>query len=455
MEKIVMALQTDTSLDLNHAEAGEFLNDLQGNILKGHGRTNAAHLFVTFRTAQVNDIKAWIGNLARTRLTSALNQIDDASATDRNITFTTFSLSAQGCDYLDLDKPNDRSYKKGMQKRGKKLNDPDPSTWESAYAIDPESIHAFLIIANESETEISAQVEMVNAELEAIGCHILHDERGNQLKRDGEAIEHFGYRDGVSQPNFFKPPIAGNKDFNKETELDLVLLKDKATGKGYGSFLVFRKLEQNVLGFKNALSSVGGQTGMDPDLVGAMAVGRFEDGTPVVKHGSPQGGAGDEIDFNHDDDKNGSRCPFHAHTRKMAPRGEVGFFKNIFAQQRTRRLARRGITYDERPDANRHEIASEGVGLLFMCYQMEIKGQFEFVQRSWANNGDFLHGNVGIDPIIGQNDGDIDEEDDWPDWPTAWGSEDSEKLFFGNYVTLKGGEYFFTPSLSGLREIDE
>ena len=53
----------------------------------------------------------------------------------------------------------------------------------------------------------------------------------------------------------------------------------------FGSYFVFRKLEENVRGFKAAEKKLGETdlmlTGEDVERAGAMIIGRFEDGTPV------------------------------------------------------------------------------------------------------------------------------------------------------------------------------
>ena len=55
-------------------------------------------------------------------------------------------------------------------------------------------------------------------------------------------------------------------------------------GESFGSFLVYRKLEQNVRAFKKQEARIAGKLGLkgeDAERAGALLVGRFEDGTPV------------------------------------------------------------------------------------------------------------------------------------------------------------------------------
>jgi hypothetical protein len=38
-------------------------------------------------------------------------------------------------------------------------------------------------------------------------------------------------------------------------------------------------------------------------------------------------------------------------------------------------------------------------------------------------------------------------------WPTNWGSSTKKPAAFGDFVTMRGGEYFFAPSLSMLKSL--
>jgi deferrochelatase/peroxidase EfeB len=154
-------------------------------------------------------------------------------------------------------------------------------------------------------------------------------------------------------------------------------------------------------------------------------------------------------DFDYSADANGGKCPFHAHIRKSNPRGSspggLAFDKSV-------QMARRGITYGARlQDPDTKELVdqpNDGVGLLFMSYQASIEQQFHFMQTAWVNNENFPKANIGVDPIIGQR-GALGQH-----WPPTYGSDAGaiQKLFSG-FVTLKGGEYFFAPSIAGLRKL--
>ena len=152
----------------------------------------------------------------------------------------------------------------------------------------------------------------------------------------------------------------------------------------------------------------------------------------------------------------------HAHIRKANPRGDiVRKFGAPESAERERRIVRRGITYGRR---NRHpnafqaldDLPSDGVGLLFMCFQASIRNQFAFIQRGWANNQAFIDEGAGIDPVIGQLDseqpGGPKAEPVAQTWRPEYGSDQRPtQASFGSFVRMRGGEFFFAPSLPFLR----
>ena len=113
-------------------------------------------------------------------------------------------------------------------------------------------------------------------------------------------------------------------------------------------------------------------------------------------------------------------------------------------------MPRRGIPFGD-PKRNLEDAAhfpSSGVGLLFMCYNRSIEDQFEIAQQHWANDPAFPGQATGADPIIGQG------ATATPSWHPHYGKAGGEKSFgFGGFVKMKGGEYFFAPSIGFLRTL--
>jgi Dyp-type peroxidase family len=215
----------------------------------------------------------------------------------------------------------------------------------------------------------------------------------------------------------------------------------------YGSFLVFRKLEQDVRRFNEQVSRLASELGTTKDLAGAYVVGRFKDGTPVTLSDKPGTVKPRQyIDFDYEQDTEAGRCPFHAHIRKTNPRGDTGRLAQPgvpLEQEKRHRIARRGQPYGEQ-----NGTTGGAVGLLFLCFQSDISLQFEFIQSVWANSIHFVKMNGGLDGVIGQG----AQVPSGPLWSKTYGSTDDTLAFdFSNVVTLRGGDYFFAPSVAFLQ----
>jgi deferrochelatase/peroxidase EfeB len=95
-------------------------------------------------------------------------------------------------------------------------------------------------------------------------------------------------------------------------------------GQSFGSYLVFRKLEQDVEGFHSAIDQLAKQLNISRDFALAQTIGRFKDGTPLVLAGNPLPHIlQPPNNFNYANDFHGLKCPLHAHIRKANPRGSV------------------------------------------------------------------------------------------------------------------------------------
>ena len=90
-----------------------------------------------------------------------------------------------------------------------------------------------------------------------------------------------------------------------------------------------------------------------------------------------------------------------------------------------------------------------------MAYNSNIDQQFKFVQQNWANNTNFPvepSGTHGIDPVIGQG---VNEPHDQK-MPKEWDNPDKgtdDNCPFAGFVKMRGGEYFFSPSLTFLKNL--
>jgi len=434
--------------------------DLQGNILSSHGRDHANHVFIRFKSPA--SARSFIKKEIAGRMTSAAkqkqNSKDFKSRKSNGLrTFKNFSLSHEGYRFFTIEDgqiPSDETFRGGMVASIGPLKDPTQADWEKAFQ---KNWHAVLIIANKSPTLLKIRTSFLRAKLNNIAT--VHVETGTGIRNnEGAHIEHFGYVDGISQPHLLTDEIEEGKiatnNWHPAAPLSLALVPDPGGNPdALGSYFVFRKLEQNVKAFKLAEADLAQQIGTSVDVAGAQMVGRFRSGTPLIPVEPPQPGPASKMnDFNYDGEgSTDSKCPFHAHIRKTNPRGTGGF--ELREDEKAHLFPRRGITYGK--DPKNTSIDPEGdVGLLFMAYNSNLKTQFEFMQSSWANNTGFpgqAGGPHGIDPIIGQG-----EDAGGQHHYEKWGDDTSKKRIkpsLGNFVTMRGGEYFFTPSISFLKSI--
>lgn len=180
-----------------------------------------------------------------------------------------------------------------------------------------------------------------------------------------------------------------------------------------------------------------GLKGEDEERAGAMLVGRFEDGTPVTLQSEDGADSPVMNDFTYASDPDGLKCPHYAHIRKVNPRRTT-------AAGRRHVMARRGQTYGVRAP-NLGDRPTGDVGLLFMAFNANLRTQFEYTQKSLANHGDPTS---PIDPVIGQGRRRPLRS------PVEWGEPKTRATArIAPAVTMKGGEYFFMPSLPFLHAL--
>ncbi|HZG00194.1 MAG TPA: Dyp-type peroxidase [Chitinophagales bacterium] len=447
----------------------ELLSNLQGNILKGHGREHTTHVFIRFDGSKVAKAKKWIRDFASAHLVSAQKQFKQREVYRTNKIpgglFAGFYLSASGYTALGFPPPPDPSFNEGMKSdvTKLKLQDPPVTKWERGYK---DVIHAMVLLAHDDVDEMGKRAQMIIEDVDRNFARILHVEYGRAIRNEnGDGIEHFGYADGVSQPLFLQDEIDAFKNgktsdemkWDPEAPLELVLVPDTLANDpaAKGSYFVFRKLEQQVKAFKIAEQKLADNLGLsegDSQRAGAMIVGRFEDGTPLTMNNKDGViGSGSENNFNYDNDTAGAKCPFHAHIRKANPRG-TGLHEPL-EEEKSHMIVRRGITYGLR-NVNTHispsiaQSPEDGVGLLFMCFQANIANQFEFIQANWVNNPNFPSSGDGSDPILGQGLTSTGR------FAAAYNDPATLQTHsFNSFVTMKGGEYFFAPSLKFLKSL--
>lgn len=472
-EKINMTLSSTTLVDFKDISQLPFMQNLQGNIIKGHGRDHTANLFLQFKDAHLEQVKEKLHELGE-ELTSFYKQLFERELfkkTGKNIsTFCGAYLTAEGYKYLgyDLSHFSDNAFIDGLSSRGEILNDPAKHKWECGYR---KEIHLMVLLANDDANELTSATSDLLKDLDGI-CHVLHIEYGHVLRNaNNDGIEHFGYADGISQPLFLKDevddywtrhncPAHNQHFFDPSARLEIALIKDPFPLEGYeensfGSYLVYRKLEQNVREFKETegglLNNNNKKLG---EIAGGYLVGRFEDGTPVaISPGEGLIEAGNFNNFSYAQDQAGLKCPHFAHIRVTNNRTFTGESENRTCFNK-HSIVRRGIPFGYRsasPTVELHDAQYpvNGVGLLFMCFQASIEEQFEKMQI--AANTPTTSNQSDIDPIIGQPKSCVKPS---YAFPHVYGQQTVTSCQpFGSFVEMKGGAYFFAPSIQFFKNI--
>src|SRR5258708_2573043 len=213
-----------------------------------------------------------------------------------------------------------------------------------------------------------AVVEFLVRAFNVFGLRILHIENGERIPAPWNSdlrIEHFGFRDGISQPfadadlGTPKPPPSGGGTPRPGGTWDPIALGELLLGypdedglmqarpanpelRLNGTYMVFRKLEQDVVGFRRYLREQTGHYGPDSQLAAQM-MGRWPDGTSLVDATVWPTQQRDERalnDFRYSEDPRGQRCPIGAHARRVNPRDS-----NNRDEARRHRIWRRSVTY--------------------------------------------------------------------------------------------------------------
>ncbi|WP_165074188.1 Dyp-type peroxidase [Paludisphaera rhizosphaerae] len=445
----------------------------------------------------------------------------------------------------------DQHFKDGLQTRSGDLGDPTDAAAEGhpdRWVVGGPGLEAdmLIIVASDSPDLLASRLDELKSTMPS-SIEILWEQPGQTLESPLVGHEHFGFNDGVSQPGIRgllqtippvpltprlidpqqspqpdprqpeyaapgrpliwpgqfvfgyrrqsiddprKPPAALVPDPTNPPADPFALADACPAWARNGSFLVLRRLRQDVPAFRAfvraaaaTLAGTPGFSGMTATRFASMCVGRWPSGSPIMRSPTTEnlalaadphadnyfqfvrdsppplvlspdlGYAGDTFPLSRLDDK-GVICPFSAHIRKVNPRDTITE-QGSFVDTLTRLVLRRGIPYGpaypgdlDRDDPSPHpELAAVDRGLIFVCYQTSIEEQFAFLQTSWANDTKHPNGQGGHDPIIGQDRSAggarflrvraADQPSQTVSVPTDW-------------VIPTGGGYFFSPSISTL-----
>jgi len=432
------------------------IDRIQGNLHPGFNKDQQA--FLGLRFPSPDRARAWLRDTVG-ELTSARDVLafrarragkTPAELAELRSTWINVAFSRAGLDFLmpGASAAFPEAFVQGMAHRAEMLAD-TPESWRFGGTGDTEA-HVLMVIGADTEPDLQ---RALRAHRDRVALHsgrdvfldmLGEDCRGAKLPETRRAQEHFGYRDGISEPALDGSPGTGDFVLGYPSADGSLSASGPAWTRD-GSYVVFRRLRQDVAGFHQGLAALLKSTGLkNRAQLGAKVVGRWPSGAKLQDPlGEIPRQASEPEPYTADDyaaDPAGTRVPHFAHVRKAHPHdAAVGGL--------THRLLRRGIPYGPPLDLGNAEAppADDGRdrGLLFLAFQADLGAQYERVQR-WLNDKNLPGPGAGQDPVAGQGEN-----------PTRLVLRSSNTLpatfDMHHYVTMTGGGYFFVPSITAAR----
>ena len=491
------------------------LFDVQGDVIRAYASYGFAFSrYICLKFDDGNTGRAFVSDLLK-KITSGANWDDGPNSVPKPTATTNIAFTYEGLKALEVPRESLRGFPTdfmmGMKARREILGDDGlsaPEFWDPVWL---KPIHALVSLnavrpdfLEERYQWLLGLIEKSNGSVSLVtghcgdngvedlpyqAGHVLFDDKGNPTPK-----EHFGYTDGITDPIFEGLPdvekrvvgrgkqtkVGGDGGWQPLATGEFLLGHiDEAheypkapmprTLSRNGTFMAYRKLHENVGTFNQYLDEQGKIFPGGKELLAAKFVGRWRDnGAPLTQ--APDAASKKEWDARfasanpeeqdrmlagvvYDDDLQGIKCPFSSHIRRINPRASLQFensnaFDTPGALANRRRVMRRGLPYGTSKEGQTTDDGNHGVIIMFL--NASIERQFEFVQQQWINYGnDFKEAN-DKEVIVGNHSGTGRVV-----FPVAPDSE--HPPFFLNkiprLVELRGGEYFFIPSIMALNLI--
>jgi len=364
-------------------------SDIQANILKGHGRDHAYFIFCHFSCdKKPEEIRSLIIDLSTNLVTShetqcldsetyniickAKNQTEikkelslyeyEAAAKKVVISLYLTNKGYQKMRILPEYTPSERSFRNGMMygtHSSERLGDYQLIDTESVFNEEG-GFDCLVLVANSNEEELKSKKKEL---FEVYLNKIIKYEHGSPFIQYAKVLrdennkpkEHFGYSEGFSTPK------------DEKTLAEIGLTEECGRKNTYGSYVAFRKIEQNVCYFhKKLLKKLKSKLGIEnhkhaQKYAMALLMGRFPNGTPLAMYNQEQPEWNEEMEgkfVDYSNDVDGHRCPVHAHIRAVNRRVK---------DEPNPQIIRRSVTYEDGP-VNK--------GLCFLSYQSSIENNF-------------------------------------------------------------------------------
>ncbi len=321
------------------------INDIQGNIVAGFNKDFQTFLFLRLGTSQrdVKRARRWIRETLAPQLAStdhvlAFNRLFRATRGGGpggeaavKATWINAAFSAEAIRTLvsktEASQFGDEAFQAGLAARSEFLGDPtdtrstgNKSRWK--FGGRPENTaDLVVIVASDDLAWRNGAVARLLLTLAGAGLSLIYRQDGQTLPGPWRGHEHFGFKDGVSQPGirgmassapgdfitrrFIDPADPRSQFFGKpgqpliwpgEFLLGLPRQSPLTTGTepapasaGFpawgrdGSYLVVRRLRQDFGAFWSFVKSQARSLRMSPDALASLFVGRWQSGAPIMR----------------------------------------------------------------------------------------------------------------------------------------------------------------------------
>jgi Dyp-type peroxidase family len=434
------------------------LDDIQSGVLFPRPTPYAA-TYLLFRIDEREGGRELMRHAARV-VASAAHPASPAGDAWVSVALTFSGMKALGVPQESLESfPPE--FREGMAARAMVLGDTgenSPEHWERP--LGRSEVHVLFAALAPDHSRLDAILDRARTAYDAVhGIAAIWRQDCYALPTEKEA---FGFRDGISHPAIEGSGVPGTNPRERPLKAGEFILgypdemgftppppKPDVLGRN-GTYAVLRKLHQRVSEFRRFLKA-NAEGPEAEELLAAKMMGRWRSGAPLAlcpERDDPILGA--DRKRNNDflyyaDDKLGLKTPPGSHIRRMNPRDAI---QDSRTGVRIRRMIRRGTSYGPELPAGVPEDDGADRGLMFVFIGADIKRQFEFVQSTWLNDGEFIGTGTQTDPIAGTK------------------AEAGEMVIprrpvrkrvpnLSQFVVNRGGDYFFIPGIRALRWLAE
>ena len=432
--------------------------------MKGH--TPQGNIFSPFPTTAQSFIMLRFGGRKSLRsfIKYLLPKIERRSRSSyRSSPLVAVGLTASGaakCMLFEIELAAHHAFAAGAASRAdflRQFGESHPTRWIFGGPWTPQ-IDAIVTIAGTNHAEVSEELHELSGRLTSLDAEAVHIEQGGDLPPPFNQREHFGFRDGISQPR-----IRGLDCQCMRGECGCVTIGEFAIGYpresvnmvqfpaipagpwGYGgTFGILTRFNQDVGLWRRQTAAIA-QTlteqrptaPISPNHIAELLIGRSQSGdrldpTSDLQYGKLRPHLASQVD------RLDLGVQRFAHIRKMAPDDRSVGSRNWY------RIIRRGVPFGPILDDEESADQPRPRGLLFNSFVGRIESQYEQVLHGWANDHNFPDPNSGPDPVIGNS-----------RYPIRWRLPDRRivETDFHGCVTVAGSVYLFYPTLGALNHL--